>query len=193
MQRLQIQMVKKASQDGYRKRSKQQIIDDRAKIADMFLKSYSHRQITEQLNAQNPYSLSAQQILRDIHVIISDWKTSTSALIDERMEQDLMKLEKIENEAWEAWDRSRGKKITKTATESDGVKTKQIKEEQLIGEPKFLDLIRQVLQDRANLLGYMAPKKVDTSVSISVTNKIAEMGPDAIQKEIKRLRLVNQN
>ena len=178
---------------GEHVRTKLQIEEDRKNIAELFIQSYSLQQIADEITKNRDYELSTSQICRDIKFVVNQWKTDTSAFIDERMESDLMKLEKIENEAWQAWDRSKGKRTTKTQSQTGEEITKTIKEENLIGDPKFLDVIRQVLQDRANLLGYMAPKKVDTSVSISLTNKIAEMGADAIQNEVKRLRLANSN
>lgn len=183
----------KTSTIGEHKRTKQQIIEDHSKIAQLFVQAYSLREIAAELSKVRSYTLSHQQICKDIKTVVAQWKTDTSAFIDERMESDLMKLERIENEAWQAWERSKGIKRTRTKTKVGEVVTKTIKDENLIGDPKFLEVIRQVLQDRANLLGYMAPKKIDTTVSISLTNKIAEMGPDAIQAEIKRLRLINSN
>jgi hypothetical protein len=178
--------------DTSNKRNPQQMLKDRTLIAEWFLQAVPSRTIAERLNKINPYTLSHVQITMDIKAIIEQWKTEQAYLIDERMESDLMKLEKLENEAWEAWERSKGVKTTKSATRKGEDETsKSLKEETLIGDAKFLDLIRNILQDRANLLGYMAPKKVDTTVSVSVTNKIAEMGADAIKKEIDRLRLVN--
>jgi hypothetical protein len=177
--------------DTANKRTKEQILEDRVKVAEMFVQSYSLRQIADEVCKDRPYKLSHVQICQDIKAVVAQWKIDTSAFIDERMESDLMKLEKIENEAWLAWERSKGKRITKTQSQTGGETTRVIKEEALVGDPKFLEVIRQVLQDRANLLGYMAPKKVDTTVSVSLTNKIAEMGADAIQNEVNRLRLAN--
>ena len=177
--------------NGQKKRTKEQILEDRVKVAEMFVQSYTLRQIAEEVCKDRPYKLSHVQICQDIKTVVAQWKTDTSAFIDERMESDLMKLERIENEAWQAWERSKGIKRTRTKTKVGDVVTNTIKDENLVGDPKFLEVIRQVLQDRANLLGYMAPKKVDTTVSVSLTNKIAEMGPDAIQAEVKKLRMAN--
>lgn len=170
------------------KRTQEQIISDRAKIANLYLQEYSYRQITDILNGENPYSLSVTQIANDITTIVKEWQIEKSSCIDSRIDIDLQKIDKLEHEAWLAWERSKGYRVLKTSSKTAKEKTRSIRRETQNGNPKYLEIILKCIHDRGNILGYMAPVKIDTTVSISVTNKVSEMTAEEIRKEIDKLR-----
>ena len=65
---------------------------DRKKLAEWFVQAVPYREMAERLNSVNPYSLSHVQVLKDIRIIVNQWKLDQSSMIDDRMESDLMKL-----------------------------------------------------------------------------------------------------
>lgn len=130
-----------------RKRTDEQKESDRAIIADLFLQGYTYRAIAEKLNEhlkkkKAGYTISFQQVAVDCKYIMDQWKSEQFTRMDQYVTAEVEKLSKIESEAWNAWQKT---------NES--------------GKPnaKFLDVVLNVQQRRAKLMGYDAPEKLDVS------------------------------
>lgn len=155
------------------KRTKEQRESDKSFCAELFVKGYSYKQIAEKLNERTKqnglnYTISIQQIYTDINNILASWKKERFDCIDKYMQLELKRLDKMEVELWEAWERSkepkrktqiRGGSILKTHI-SGGILDKRELEDRN-GDPRYLDLLLKVQERRAKLLGYNAPMKVN--------------------------------
>lgn len=154
------------------KRTKEQRESDKSFCAELFVKGYSYKQIAEKLNERTKqngldYTISIQQIYTDINNILASWKKERFDCIDKYMQLELKRLDKMEVELWEAWERSkepkrktqiRGGSILNTRI-SGGILDKRELEDKN-GDPRYLDLLLKVQERRAKLLGYNAPLKV---------------------------------
>lgn len=154
------------------KRTKEQRESDKSFCAELFVKGYSYKQIAEKLNERTKqngldYTISIQQIYTDINNILASWKKERFDCIDKYMQLELKRLDKMEVELWEAWERSkepkrktqiRGGSILNTRISGGILDKRELKDEN--GDPRYLDLLLKVQERRAKLLGYNAPLKV---------------------------------
>lgn len=165
---------------GYQKRTTEQRETDVVFCSDLFLKGYTYREISKMLNEANAkagrnYTISAQSVYKDMERCLIEWKRQRMQNIDDYVTQELRKLDRLEVTLWTAWEESRtGKRREKNRTSAKPRKVLTEEEktadwygydetqtETSAGNPRFLDLLLDVQQRRAKLLGYDAPVKVD--------------------------------
>lgn len=172
-------MKKRKKPLGYNKRSEEQRIYDIRFCADLFLRGYSYREIADALNRDLSargvgYTISFQMVYYDLQQCLIEWKRERLDTIDEYVTQELRKLDKMEVELWEAWERSKtGKtreknrqnaKPRKVLEDGDNPEYYGYEEtttETSAGNPRFLDLLLNVQQRRAKMLGFDAPIKIE--------------------------------
>lgn len=164
------------------KRTEFQAERDREEIARMYLRGETQQAITDYLN-RTYYSaspLSRQQISYDVRLLIERWVKSSVNHIDQRKAIELAKIDRLENEYWDAWIRSK-ENAEVEITEQIGTRQKQktVKDEpQEItiipervkkykrvegqsGNPAFLEGVLKCIAKRCEILGLDAPKKFE--------------------------------
>lgn len=172
-------MKKRKKPLGYNKRSEEQRIYDIRFCADLFLRGYSYREIADALNRDLSargmgYTITFQMVYYDLQQCLIEWKRERMDNIDDYVTQELRKLDKMEVELWEAWERSKtGKtreknrqnaKPRKVLEDGDNPEYYGYEEtttETSAGNPRFLDLLLNVQQRRAKMLGFDAPIKIE--------------------------------
>lgn len=157
---------------GYR-RTPEQRENDLVFCTDLFLRGYSYRQISDLLNQRNAkmgldYAIvPPMRVYKDLKQLLINWKREHEENIDLYITKELSKLDKIEAELWDAWERSKKRIVSKIR--QSGLKTER--SETFAGNPRYLDLVLSVQQRRAKLLGLDAPVKVDLpNVNVSVVS-----------------------
>lgn len=155
---------------GYR-RTPEQRENDLVFCTDLFLRGYSYRQISDLLNQRNAkmgldYAIvPPMRVYKDLKQLLINWKREHEENIDLYITKELSKLDKIEAELWDAWERSKKRIVSKIR--QSGLKKER--GETFAGNPRYLDLVLSVQQRRAKLLGLDAPVKVDMpNVNVSV-------------------------
>lgn len=155
------------------KRTVEQREADKRFCAELFVKGYAYRVIAELLNEYNhehglEYSVTYKTVFMDIQQVLAEWKKERFKDIDNYMQLELKKLDKMEVELWQAWENSKGSKRKtkiKNGTIDNGIaRGGELAERTLEttdGDPRYLDLLLKVQERRAKLLGYNAPVKVD--------------------------------
>lgn len=155
---------------GYR-RTPEQRENDLVFCTDLFLRGYSYRQISDLLNQRNAkmgldYAIvPPMRVYKDLKQLLINWKREHEENIDLYITKELSKLDKIEAELWDAWERSKKRIVSKIR--QSGLKNER--SETFAGNPRYLDLVLSVQQRRAKLLGLDAPVKIDMpNVNVSV-------------------------
>lgn len=161
------------------KRTKDQREFDLAFCSTLFLRGYTYREISERLNEENArrgvgYTITKQMVYWDMQHLLIEWKRERLENIDDYVTQELRKLDKMEVELWEAWERSKTGKLReknrqnakprKVLEDGDNPEYYGYEEtttETSAGNPRFLDSLLNVQQRRAKMLGFDAPIKVD--------------------------------
>lgn len=178
------------------KRSKSQLEEDRRFISEKFVQSYTLKEITSMLNDRNrdkKYTLTFQQVHYDIKLILQGWYEERTDLIDNYIELEIKKLNKIEQECWEAWEASKvsksKSKINDAVIDQQGnirggrVSERQIEESH--GDPRYLDMIQTCIDKRLKLLGlYKQTIRVEGDIDFTTASKMSD---EELDDEINRL------
>jgi biotin operon repressor len=134
---------------------------DLLKIAKLYFEGKQQVEIANELN------ITQQQISYDLKTLQTRWTEGAKALIDEAKGRELAKLDNLEREYWTGWVDSkkeyRGTTAERTRGKNFGTKV-QIKKEQRLGDPRFLDGVRSCIERRCKILGLEAPTKAQVSI-----------------------------
>ena len=76
------------------------ILRRRRAVADLYLQGWTQTGIAEELGVAQP------TVCDDLRRIRAEWRDSAVRDFDEARQLELMKLDRIEREAWSAWQRS---------------------------------------------------------------------------------------
>lgn len=196
-------MRKRKKPLGYNKRSEEQRIYDIRFCSDLFLRGYSYREIADALNRDLSargmgYTITFQMVYYDLQQCLIEWKRERLENIDDYVTQELRKLDKMEVELWEAWERSKtGKtreknrqnaKPRKVLEDGDNPECYGYEEtttETSAGNPRFLDLLLNVQQRRAKMLGFDAPIKVEIpGIEKSINGDAPQYDVSAIPEDL---------
>lgn len=142
--------------------------NQRAEIARLCLRGYSQTQIAERVG------ISQSQVSRDLKVIEERWKTSAVLDMNTAKTVELQRINFLETQYWEGWDRSQQKdakeskaRRVKKAGNADEEAT--MKTETQVGDPRFLDGVLKTSAARRELLGLDATSKDDQTKSLGPT------------------------
>lgn len=159
----------------------------------LYLKGYTikeiHQQLMRDLSERGmDYEISCQMVFNDIKAEMIQWKKENMMLIDEYIELEVRKLDKMEVELWAAWERSKSGKrkseIVGGSINNGNVSGGQLSKRTLEtgdGDPRYLDMILKLFDRKAKLLGYNAP------LNVNVYNKPIDEQPHNTNYDISSL------
>jgi len=98
-------------------------------------------------------------VCRDLKAIRAEWRKQAVQDIGEKIADELAKVNNVERQAWEAWEKSKRNKEVRTTKSIKGTIEKTIQTEGQSGNPTFLGKIIDCIQRRCELLGLDRPKK----------------------------------
>ena len=99
-------------------RTEDEILRDQTRIADLYLAGRSQQQIGEELG------LSQQTVSRELASIRWRWGAEVARDVAAAQAVELDRLDRLEPEAWDAWERSKGCHVTTEAgTENEAAAT----------------------------------------------------------------------
>lgn len=160
------------------------IEDRRRRVAELYCQGAPQVEIAEELEVSQP------TVSRDLRHVRQEWRSSRIRNFDALQADELLKVDKVEREAWAAFRRSVGEKqktTDNTGGENPGTKTVTWRD---AGDPRFLSVIEDCIRRRCAILGLDAPSKVAQTDSqgqdISRTErerKAQEMAQRLIQRE----------
>lgn len=140
------------------------IMERRTKAWEMYLRSKSVPEIAKRLR------VSEALIWDDLKQSREFWAERVRSLEDQRVEE-VARLDQLEREYWEAWEKSGLEKEVETVEEvpmqggiggSGSLSVSKVTTQKTgqVGDPRFLEGVLRVIDRRARLLGLDAPTKV---------------------------------
>lgn len=152
-----------------------EIEDRRTRVAEVYLRGGNTHTETGVM-----FGVSRATIARDITKIKEEWREAREHDVDLAITIELKRLEIIEAQAWDQWERSKlaAEKTKSSRTNKDGVDTqhKQVETINQCGDPRYLNVVLTCIEKRSALLGLNKPVKVDV-----------EMTPQQRQERLNRL------
>ena len=147
----------------------------RTAVARLYLRGRNQQEIADELG------FTRKTVWDDIKEIRKEWQTQrlddTEALIN----RELARLDHLEAEAFDAWERSKQDAEQETVTDDPekGQITKHVTTGQT-GDPQYLAIILKCCERRCRLLGLDAPAKTESKVDLTVG------GPPLTREEMYR-------
>ena len=132
----------------------------RERVAVLYLQGWSQRRIGQELHC------TQSCVSKDLEVLRKQWLETSLRNFDEAKALELAKLDMIEAEAFEGWQRScqpgvsvKEKAVKIKDSGLPGVETETTTRHQS-GDPNFLKVIQICVDKRCAILGLDAPKKL---------------------------------
>ena len=138
------------------KRSKKlAIIQRRQRVADLYLQGLTQTTIAEHLG-------TCQSIVcDDLKAIRAQWQESSVRDFDTAREVELRRIDRIQAEASEAWEKSKQPEQAATVSGEGSVNQKVRKSvKNRHGDPRFLDIMLKCVASRRAILGLDAPMEI---------------------------------
>lgn len=138
--------------------TKQHEVEERRHIvAEMYCKGYTQAEIAVRIGR------TTKTVGRDLEAVRCAWLESSVRDFDQARADELAKIDRVENEAWRAWDRSQKDREKRIAGTVDGKESTRLEREGQSGNPSFLELVRKCVEQRCKLLGLDAPQRTEIS------------------------------
>jgi hypothetical protein len=126
----------------------------RARVADLYIQGWMQAEIARNVGVSQP------TVSTDIKAIQKQWRASAIRDFDVLRERELQKLDRLEREAWSAWERSQ-KPSQEAVVSTDGTTQKTLKRvAEQTGDVRFLGQIHKCIASRRALLGLDAPTRI---------------------------------
>jgi hypothetical protein len=150
-------------------RNKPQAERDRILISKLYLEGHSQWEIHTKLG------ISQATVSRDIAILIRYWRISATKNIDTAMQIELTRINKLEIEYWQAWERSKEENKKKSIKQK--YITSELKQpleissatEDRNGDPRYLQGVQWCVETRCKILGINAPIKTETNLTGTLT------------------------
>ncbi len=113
--------------------------------------------------------VSQAAISKDLKTLKKAWQESALIDFDAAKQMQLARIDNLERETWNAWNRSKRDRVTETTGEADSLKhglitTSSRKVESYVGDQRFIDTLARLIEQRSKILGLYS----DTTVNIQV-------------------------
>lgn len=125
------------------------------KVSDLYLTGKTQAHIAGVIGCSQP------QVSAYLRKLYKRWQDAATINIDHLKARELARLDKIEAEAWSAWERSQADAETETTSTFDGKATSTLKREGQVGDPRFLDIVNKCIAQRCKIIGIEAPQKIE--------------------------------
>lgn len=153
---------------------------DRARIAQLYLRGYSQYAIAQEM------SMTRELVAFDLRVIRKDWKQSAIVDMNEAKHKELHRIDMMEKELWEAWEKSKlTRDITTTRQKRRGLNSQNgdvpvdqtteagKRTEQRDPNAAYMDRIGWCIEMRCKILGLYAPAETRHSGVVSQIREIS--------------------
>jgi hypothetical protein len=131
----------------------------RCRVAEMYIQGKYQWQIAEELG------IVQSAVSQDLKAIQAEWAEKRAAQIDAHKAKELARLDLVERELWEAWQRSKGGdmdvRLTEAQSKATGIVPRAPRRDLPPGSVEFLNAIARCIELRCKIVGAFAAQKVE--------------------------------
>ena len=146
-------------------RTEREIERDAVLIADWYIRGWTHLQMTDALNAAHyeGRELSRRMISYDVQKMLKRWRDKAVGDVGVRKAEELARIDRLETEYWEAWDRS--KESSKTVQAKKGGESQTVIQtvKDSDGDPRYLQGVQWCIEQRCKIIGLYAPVRTNVT------------------------------
>jgi hypothetical protein len=139
------------------KKKRLEIEHRRLQVSELGLKGYSQTAIAKQL------SVTQATVSNDLKAIREEWRASTIRDFDQNISIELERLNLIEREMWEAWERSKRPSQSAVLIGEGGTLPARKTLKNQNGDPRYLMVALRCHQCRRALLALDPPKRSEAT------------------------------
>ena len=174
--------IKQVSSNPKRKRTTLEKAFDSARLADMYLKGRSQREMIDEL------SISRNTVQKALKELQQTWQSQALFDFNAAKAMQLAKVDHLEKVAWEGYHLSQQGKTSTTEMNTGNTSfTSETKSSLPAGDTKWLDKIQWCIDQRCKILGLHAPKAAVIHQTIEEKKSLDDMSTEAL------MRIVEQN
>lgn len=132
----------------------------RQSTAEMYLSGKTQAQIAQK------WGVTQQTISLDLKWIHAEWVANAQINFGEAKARELARIDRLEREYWQAWERSVGiheKRLSESKTGEASYERDQVVSEELVGDARYLDGVRWCIEQRLKIFGVYAAEKYELS------------------------------
>ncbi len=127
----------------------------RQQVADLYLKGLTQAAISTEVGVGQP------TVCSDLKHIQAEWRDSMVRDFDLAREIELQKIDRVEREAWAAWERSqKPDQSAQTYDDPNNRRTRRTVRNRN-GDPRYLEIVLRCSRERRELLGLDAPQRME--------------------------------
>lgn len=149
----------------------------RVAVAKYFSYGWNQFQIADKVGTDR------STVSRDLKMLEQRWKKEAVDEIAALKARELIKINNLEREAYDAWEKSKSEKVTKAKKQSGQSESARIelstKLEGTFGDKRYLDTVQWCIDRRCKLLGLDAP--------VAITGKIENEHTDKLKKVVDKM------
>jgi hypothetical protein len=123
------------------------VLKRREHVADLYLKGWTQVAIAAECG------VAQSRISVDLAKIREAWLNSAIRDFNVLRERELQRIDRVEREAWAAWERSQQPVQSAVVTGEDITKRTKKSVHQKYGDPRFLDVVHRCIAQRRAMLG----------------------------------------
>jgi hypothetical protein len=123
------------------------ILKRRQQVAELYLQSWPQAAIAEQL------SVEQSTISADLKAIRKEWRESAIRDFDEAQAEELKKLDRVEREAYAAWEQSKKPSQSAVINGESGTQPSRKNVRTQYGDPRLLEIVLKCIAQRREILG----------------------------------------
>ena len=132
---------------------------DRQRVSEMYLEKRTINEIARTLG------INRHTVAADIRWVQAQWALQHPGEYKAKMAEELARIDLIELKAWECFERSVGLRRTSrtrlSTTARGQISMAESREEDMIGDPAYLRLVLGCVDQRAKILGFYAPRRLE--------------------------------
>ena len=106
-------------------------------------------------------------VSRDLKALQQEWQQSALVNIDAAKARELARVDELERTCWTEWEASKQEKHSTIREQVDGAqgtrKKAQMKQEERLGDPRYLQGVQWCIERRCKILGIDAPSRAELS------------------------------
>jgi len=173
--------IKQVSTNPKRKRTSLEKAFDSARLADMYLKGRSQREMIDTL------SISRNTVQKALKELQQTWQSQALFDFNAAKAMQLAKVDHLEKVAWEGYHLSQQGKTSTTEMSTGRTSfTSETKSVSLAGDSKWLDKVQWCIDQRCKILGLHAPKAAIIHQTIEEKKSLDDMSTAALQRFVEQ-------
>ena len=166
-------------------------------ISDLALKGFRYPEISAHMQEKLGRTLSVPMISKIVKRLRKGWLAKAIESQDALIRDECEKLAVREREAWDAWERSKAERVVRQAKRrkgagdtGEGAGEVMERKEGQVGDPRFLEIVAKVCEQRMRLLGIIAPQQVEVAgkdgepISVAVTGTVVILPEEKMHEAV---------